>query len=604
VTINGGTVAIGSFGSIASASVDLAASGTIFNVSAPIGLVIQNLSGVAGSTVAVGSQTLTFGTAASETFAGSFTGSGGLTWQGTGTLSLTGNSSGFSGTTAITSGTVALGTDASPDASLGGNVLVVGGTLRGFGTIGGNLADNAGAVAPGGTIGTLTVGGTYTQGGGGTLDIEVSPTAASQLKVGGAATLNGTLALLFDPGTYTPTSYKILTASTVGGTFATVTGANPSGLAQAVLYDPADVTLRLGSSAPTIVAPTNDTIYTAVTSTAILTAQEMNGIILDRLGARMAGIADGQVAAAPAGVATVQIAQAGPAGTLGNIAAALPQALSSESAWFRGVGGFASINGNSVAPGFTGSTGGFLAGYDRPVGSNVYLGVAGGYLHSSIDEHSTSSGSEDSARFALYGGTRFGADLFSATAGYAHDWFNTQRGLAGIGTATENHGGDEATAAGQWSRSLRVSGLDGGAATLTPKAGIEYLHLSEGAFGELGGSGFDLADSGHGTQSLQPYVGAALSQKFITESGTVIAPELRLGYSHELFDSRVLTVTTASGTAFPVTGVAPSRNQLSAGAGLVIQTGPGLSLYADYDTILHTGNTTEQTVQAGLRVTF
>ncbi len=267
--------------------------------------------------------------------------------------------------------------------------------LKGFGAINGNLSNNAGTLAPGGSIGTLTIAGNYMQGGGGTLSIEVSPTGSSQLKVGGAATLTGTLSPVFDPGTYTPTSFKILTASTVSGTFSTVTGSNPSGLAQALLYDPGDVTLQLmlitrSTPRPASRRPTTP-IYSAVASTAILTAQEMNGILLDRSGRGPAGIADGQVSSpgGPLGAvgAPVQVAQAGNAAALSDVAAALPQALGTEGVWFRGVGGFASINGSASAPGFTSSTGGFLAGYDRPVGRNLYLGVAGGYLHSAIGEH-------------------------------------------------------------------------------------------------------------------------------------------------------------------------------------------------------------------------
>jgi fibronectin-binding autotransporter adhesin len=173
------------------------------------------------------------------------------------------------------------------------------------------------------------------------------------LKVGGAASLGGTLALLFDLGVYVPTSYKLLTASSVGGTFSTVTGSNPSGLGQMVLIDPADVTLQLTSiQSPTpiptsvVTAPTNDTIYSAVTSTAILTAQQANGIILDRVGNRQAGIADGQVAALGGAVPPVQYAQAGNAAVLGGLASVLPQSLAAEGAWFRGIGGFAALNGN------------------------------------------------------------------------------------------------------------------------------------------------------------------------------------------------------------------------------------------------------------------
>jgi outer membrane autotransporter protein len=327
-------------------------------------------------------------------------------------------------------------------------------------------------VAPGGSIGTLTVAGNYTESASGTLSIEVSPNAGSQLKVGGAASLAGKLALAFDPGVYTPTAFKILTASSVSGTFSTVTGTNPTGLPQALLYDPADVTLQLSANTPTnpstplspntptspntpsptptpiVIAPTNDTIYSAVTSTAILTAQQANGIILDRLGQRRAGVADGQVAALGGVAPPMQYAEAGNAAALGDFASALPRSLTVDGAWFRGIGGFASINGSSAAPGFTSETGGFLAGYDRPIAENIYLGVAGGYLHSNIDEHSTSNGVESSARFAVYGGARIGPSLLTATAGYAHDWFDTNRGVAGIGTAGESHDGDEATPAG------------------------------------------------------------------------------------------------------------------------------------------------------------
>jgi outer membrane autotransporter protein len=63
-------------------------------------------------------------------------------------------------------------------------------------------------------------------------------------------------------------------------------------------------------------------------------------------------------------------------------------------------------------------------------------------------------------------------------------------------------------------------------------------------------------------------------------------------------------VTTASGASFPVTGVAPSRSQVTAGIGLTMTAGPNMSLYADYDALLPTGNTTSQTVQAGFRWRF
>jgi fibronectin-binding autotransporter adhesin len=559
-----------------------------------------------GNALTVGGNNLSTTFSGSIQDGGSFGGIGGsLTKIGTGTLTLTGAST-YTGATAIDGGTLAV------NGSIMSPVTVnSGGTLAGTGEIAAAPVMNAGGVvAPGppGGIGTLIVGGNYTQSAGGTLSFAVTPSAASKLVVNGTASLGGALAFNFAPGTYTTgMTYTLLTAPSLTGTFSGITGPNASNHEELIIYEntPTDpsVLLELGPE----IAPTNDTIYSAVTSIAIINAQQVNGIILDRIGARSAGVADGQIAAlAPGGVPGLQVAQAGGGngGTLGEVAAALPGALPSQGMWFRGIGGFASVNGSSSAPGFTGSTGGFLAGYDWPVLPNVYLGVAGGYLHSNIDEHSTSNGTEGSARLNAYGGLIVGPSLFSLTTGYANDRFVTNRGFAGVGTANEQHSGNEATAAGQWSLPLPMQGYGGGIATVTPKAGIQYLHLSEDAFSETGASGFDLANSGHGTDSLQPYVGAALAQKFVTDSGSQITPEVRLGYAYEVYDSRLLTVTSVSGTAFPVEGVKPSRDQLTAGIGLTMTAGPNLSLYADYDAILPTGNTTEQTIQAGLRLKF
>ncbi len=100
-----------------------------------------------------------------------------------------------------------------------------GGTLQGYGTITGDVMNPGGTVMPGGAngIGTLTVTGAYTQGPSGTFAAEASPSGASELTIGGAASLAGTLSLTFDPGVYTPTQYTLLTAAGgLSGTFGTV----------------------------------------------------------------------------------------------------------------------------------------------------------------------------------------------------------------------------------------------------------------------------------------------------------------------------------------------------------------------------------------------
>jgi hypothetical protein len=102
------------------------------------------------------------------------------------------------------------------------------GTLKGTGTVSGGVDNTGGMVAPGDPPGTLDITGNYTQGTGGTLDIGLGGTAASQFDVlaaSGSANLAGTLDVTLLNG-FTPMTgetFTILTAgSGVSGTFPTV----------------------------------------------------------------------------------------------------------------------------------------------------------------------------------------------------------------------------------------------------------------------------------------------------------------------------------------------------------------------------------------------
>jgi outer membrane autotransporter protein len=283
------------------------------------------------------------------------------------------------------------------------------GTLAGHGTIGGSVSNISGIMVPGGSsIGTLTVGGNFTQGSFGTLAVEVSPTGASQLVVGGKASLAGTLALIYDPGTYSAKTYTLLQAASVTGSFSIVTGQVPTpGLTQSVSIDPTNAELALTEApAALTVAPTNDTIFPAMTSALILNGQRANLMVLDRLGARLGGGADAPAVANLIAPAASPLARAGSSNlaTLGEIATALPQGMAQYGGWFRGIGSFASLNGNATAPSFGANSGGFLIGIDRPVEPDFYLGAATGYIYTGVQEHSTSNGDTDTGRFMVYGG--------------------------------------------------------------------------------------------------------------------------------------------------------------------------------------------------------
>lgn len=570
-TINSGTLAV--TGSLSSASnVVLAGPGAALDVSGAGAQRMTALAGGAGTRLQLGTSTLTLDSPADSTFDGALNGSGVFAKQGAGMLTLNGDSSGFAGLTRVDGGTLAVG-DANHDtARLGGNVAVgAQGTLKGHGTIAGSLL-NQGIVMPGGSVGTLSVGGNYTQATNATLSIEVNPLESSLLRVGGAATLDGGLSIVYAPGTYTARRYTLLSAANgVNGTFATVTsttsaGADLSTLNQSVTYGANEVGLQLFSPdapGPVIVAPTNTSIYTALGTAAIMRAQSVNATLLGRF---------------------VPSPQTQPA---------------ARGAWIEATGSSTRLHADDGQPGFKANQFGFLAGSDRRVGDYT-VGLAGGYAHTSLDEDETgSSGATDTVRLALYGGRDFGPVTVSATLGYGLDFLSQKRPFGASGTAQGDHIGHEISAATQAAVPMRV-----GSITLTPAAGLRYAFFRGASFTESGASAQNLSVDSDTARSLQPYVMLKLDKTF-GEGERAVDAQLRVGYARELMGtSRQVTVLSQDGTRFAAPGVALPRNYVTGGASIGFRPSKATSISVGYDALINTGHASAQAGYARFEYQF
>lgn len=538
-------------------------------------LTLENGSNLIGNVSINGNGSLTFLQPTDQTLNNTITGNGSVIKTGGGVLTLNGVNT-YTGGTTVNTGTLVIGDSNTPTARIEGDAQVnAGGTLRGHGTIGGNVTNN-GIVWPGGSIGTLTIGGNYTQSSSGTLKIDVSPAAASQLKVGGAANLNGDLNILYGPGTYSAKTYKVVDAGTVNGQFSSVSGSTPPGIAQSASYGPNAAYLVLASKspgkAPVVIAPENATVVGDMGSAVLRGGQQTNMTLLERLGNLC--------------TSTTETGCIDPGKRL----------------WLQANGTFTHVDGNHGAPDVRDDRYGFMMGTDRQFGSWT-AGVAAGYSHNDLRESGgDATGKIDTARIALYGGRSLGAVNLSGTTSYAYDFTSTERDFPGFGETRDDSHAQEFTAALQASTPWKLHP----ALTLTPYLGLRYAYVHGLATSESGLASQQLEIDSQTQQSLQPYVGVTLDYAF-TAGNTERLSHLRVraGYAYEtLSTNRDTTVSSSDGTQFVIPGTQDSRGMVTAGLGLDMPIGKATRAYVRYDAVLPTGNITAQSAQIGVNYQF
>jgi autotransporter-associated beta strand protein len=216
-SINAGTISISDDRNLGDPTAVVTFNGGALRVTAPISTAREWRVAAGGGTFDAGANAFTH--------SGTFVGSGTLSSIGTGSLTLSGNSSAFAGRFALDAGRLNLA------GQLGGTLLVGrGATLTGTGTAG-NL-DIAGTVSPGNSAGLLTATGDVTFRAGSIYNVELLANGTGDRinAVGRALIEGGTVAVTAnDPARdYTDGSFYRILNATGGrtGTFAGITGSS------------------------------------------------------------------------------------------------------------------------------------------------------------------------------------------------------------------------------------------------------------------------------------------------------------------------------------------------------------------------------------------
>jgi len=604
---------------------------------------------------------LVFNQSTAGTYSGSLSGSGTLALQGTVTVTLTGNSAGFAGSTSVSSGDLAIG--ASSSASLGGSVAVTsGGTVSGHGTIGGALTNTSGVVAPGGSVGTLSVQGNYTQGPTGTLAIQLTPPGASKLAVTGTVTLQGSLDILSGPNGYVPfTQYVILTSGGgISGTFKTVTGSLPV-TPLSVQYQSNEIYLQL--SGFTGLTPNEAAVATVLNSqiatasgdflnmlnlAVVLPPQQMQQA-LSSLGGQIYGnlgevaLQDRRIFLGALTDRTQTLSGAWPASAFGGgmqgawgggdnalkfaqLGTALsthdaqlmsdvnsyasPRSGSAGGIWARGFGQFGSLDNSAGALGSSYATGGGIIGADILADPRDVFGFAVGGGQSSVSLNTNpETGTISFFQGGVYGAREFDLGLvLDGAAVYAHDIYDVSRGivLPGISrTATSTHGGDDGVVALGLGRTFFYNDL-----RVLPRAEVSYFHIGQSSFSETGASSLDLSVAPADLNALYSRIGVTLVKPIVLGT-TALVPELRVAWLHNFLDDNGqfnAAFAGAPSASFTQVGAPIGRDAADLGAGLSVgiartSFGGELSGFVQYEAWLATHEIANE-VGAGVRLTW
>ena len=545
------------------------------------------ISGSSSSTVTLGANTLTTGTADSTTFAGSISGTGGVTKVGSGTLTLSGNNT-FIGDMTINQGQLTVnGVIDAP------TIVSVGTTLSGTGTID-NSITISGTLRPGNSVGTLNAAGPVTFNTSSTFVVELNPTTADLLNVspGVVDILGGSVFVIPDPGSYpTEKIYPIIKARGVTGKFNSVTLDPLPLITPTLIYEPTAVLLVLehGAFFPMVsgnasgvahcldtVAPASGSDLSSVVDVLffVTSTKKLKQALLQLQPALFKGFSIAQENM------TIRMRS-----TLTRHADyyhqnkylrdAMWNGQESErewTIWADAIGDIMHQRGFSGAPGLTTRGGGGIIGADRQMFDDFYLGFSGAYTYDGIQWHQRAGyGDVQSAygtAYMTYSLPNFYVNA-SLTGAYNRYFSNRHINFSTFETidrhARSMHEGGEGAAYLGFGGLFQISDY-----SINPYISGDYIYLHENAFTEHGAQSLDLHVHQNNSSYLRGEAGLAANIYLNHNEKIQWLPSVKMGVVREwrFLSPHYLANLKGLPCTFMVTGLRPDRTIYTPGASL------------------------------------
>ncbi|WP_295926220.1 autotransporter outer membrane beta-barrel domain-containing protein [uncultured Akkermansia sp.] len=271
--------------------------------------------------------------------------------------------------------------------------------------------------------------------------------------------------------------------------------------------------------------------------------------------------------------------------------------------WFSGLGDFMNVSSTTGASGFDYKGGGYAVGMDYAWTKNWISGAAFGQTFGSF--HSADKqfkADQDGLMLALY--QRYHRDLRRGNSLDIDGYFtygnmdNDVDGTLGSSPTTASWNDDVYGFGLKGTWNIRLSSTD----VLKPFAGIEFLHGSQGSFGEHSDSGTAWYRDGS-VQNWSVPAGLTWQKQITVGKGQYLLPQVTVAYAGDVSRRNASVKTDAFGTPFRVDGVHPGRHALIVHAGLNWVISSAWSAGAFYH-LEQREHMTNQSVNATVRYSF
>jgi outer membrane autotransporter protein len=584
----------------------------------------------------------------SLTLSGVISGPGSLTKTGAGTLELTSFNDYVSGGTLVQSGTLNVNGALQSQVNVSADAA-----LSGTGWILGQVNVN-GTIAPGNSVGTLHIMGNLTVAPEATYQAQVDTNGTDLIQVGGMATLSGgTVVASVGNNPVLGRFDRILTAS--GGVFGTFANANAGDLAfihPSLSYDTDDVFLTLTRNNVTFgsvaMTPNQLAVANAISAGDVGSGLDQALLSQSASGARQAfDTLSGEIYASSQTVMLAgsrylretvlgRMRQASFTGRIGPMAALAsggPDFTPAEEStnnntggqphfdsvktasdtapdttfWAQGVGAWGSFDGDGNTANVNRTLTGFFCGIDHRTASDLLVGLAGGYTHSSLDIDTRSSSADiDTAHLAGYLAAQSGRWNLRTAVAASFGGLDVNRSIVFpgfVGTATANNSAATAQILGEVGYGVAI-----GQVALEPFVGLAFVHLNTDRFSETGGTGFGsgLLNVSDNSENIgYSTIGGRVATNFNLPNDKMLTLRASAAWMHA-FDLVTPTAALAfqsTGASFTVAGLPLSRDSAIVEGGVEMHLNPQTKLGLFFSSQLG-NNVQDNSVQGNLTWRF